>query len=157
MATWAQVTFQPSDAAVSALRRSWGWQLGEQWTPVLFSAIGDVFLEMPAGSIWWLSTATAALEHVADSRTEFAQRLRTDATDEWFLPGLVDVLRIQGKVLGPDQCYTFAILPIFAEGSFSAENMHPTSAAAHFAASGQLHERIRKLPEGAQVQITLTD
>jgi hypothetical protein len=157
MATWEQVTIQPSDAAIGALRAAWRWQLGEHWQPVLFSALGDVFFEVPAGSIWWLSTATAALEHVADSRADFAEQLGTDATDEWFLPGLVDVLRAQGKELGPDGCYTFAILPIFAEGSFSAENMHPTAAATHFAESGRLHERIRKLPEGTQIQITLPD
>ena len=94
---------------------------------------------------------------MADSRADFAQQLRTDATDEWFLPGLVDVLRAQGKLLGPDGCYSFDILPIFAEGSFSAENLHATTAVAHFEASGRLHERIRKLPDGAQVQITLPD
>jgi hypothetical protein len=66
-------------------------------------------------------------------------------------------LRSQGKVLGPEQCYTYAILPVFSQGSFSAENMHPVSAAEHFTMSGLIHESIRQLPDGAQAQVTVTD
>lgn len=82
---------------------------------------------------------------------------RREKADEWFLPGLVDVLRSQGKVLGADQCYTYAILPVFSQGSFAAENMHPVSAAEHFSMSGHVHESIRRLPDGAQVQVTITN
>ncbi|WP_354329836.1 MULTISPECIES: T6SS immunity protein Tdi1 domain-containing protein [unclassified Undibacterium] len=123
----------------------------------MFSAIGDVFFEVSAGTVWWLSTATGALEQVAESREQFASLLEGDAVDEWFLPCLVEVLYAQGKQLGEDQCYTYAILPIFSEGSFSAENMYPVLAAEHFSMSGHLHESIRKLPDGAQVQVTISD
>ena len=157
MAGWSQITIHPSDAAVSVLRESWRWQLGEVWTTLMFSAIGDVFFEVSAGTVWWLSTATGALEQVAESCEQFAVMLEGEAVDEWFLPGLVEVLRSQGKQLGEDQCYTYAILPIFSGGSFSAENMYPVLAAEHFSMSGNLHESIRKLPDGAQVQVTISD
>jgi hypothetical protein len=78
------------------------------------------------------------LEQVAESQQQFAELLSGERADEWFLPGLVEVLRSQGKVLGADQCYTYAILPIFSQGSFSAENMHPVSAAEHFSMSGHI-------------------
>ena len=157
MASWSQITIQPSDVAVEALRKNWRWQLGDDWTPFLFSAIGDVFFEDAAGAVWWLSTATGSLEQVADSRQQFSQLLGSDSTDEWFLPGLVDVLRSQGKVLDAGQCYTYAILPIFSQGSFSAENMHPVSAAEHYSTSGHMHERLRDLPDGAHVPVDITN
>lgn len=157
MASWSQVTLQPSDMSVEALRNGWRWLLGDDWTPLLFSAIGDVFLELSAGTVWWLSTATGALEQVASSREAFRERLGSDAANEWFLPGLVDALIAQGQVLEEDQCYTFAIFPIFSEGSFSAENMHPASAMSHFKASGEIHQSIRQLPDGAQVQLRIAD
>ena len=157
MATWSQITIRPSDVALGALRKNWQWQLGDEWKPLMFSAIGDVFFEVPAGTVWWLSTATGALEQVADSRECFVDLLGSDAADEWFLPGLVEVLRSQGKVLAEDQCYTYAVLPIFSGGSFSAENMHPAMAAQHFSTSGHTHESIRKLPDGAQVQLIIAD
>jgi len=157
MATWSLITIQPQDPALLALRQSWRWMLGDAWEPLLFSAIGDVFFEVPAGSVWWLSTATGSLEQVAESQTVFSELLGTEKADEWFLPGLIDDLRSSGKVLEPHQCYTYAILPIFSEGSFSAENMHPVSAAEHFSLTGHVHESIRLLPDGANVQITISE
>lgn len=157
MASWSKITIQPSDVAVKSLREHWRWQLGDDWTPLMFSAIGDVFVEVAAGTVWWLSTATGSLEQVAESRQQFAELLGSERTDEWFLPGLVDVLHSQGKVLDPEQCYTYAILPIFSQGSFSAENMHPVSAAEHYSMSGHIHESIRKLSDGAQVQVNVTE
>lgn len=157
MVTWSDITIQPEEAAVAALRASWRWMLGDAWTPLLFSAIGDVFLELPAGAVWWLSTATGSLEQVADSQADFRKLLETQRTDEWFLPGLVEALRRNGKKLQPHQCYTYAIFPVFTAGSFSAENMHPVSATEHFSLSGRVHERIRQLPDGASVHVVIQD
>jgi Domain of unknown function (DUF1851) len=157
MPTWSDITIQPEDPALAALRGSWRWMIGDAWTPLLFSAIGDVFFEVPAGSVWWLSTATGSLEQVSESQAEFRELLGTEKADEWFLPGLVDALRNEGKILRPDQCYTYAILPVFAEGSFSVENMNPVSAAEHFALSGHVHESIRQSPGGANVRVTIKD
>jgi hypothetical protein len=151
------MTFKPSEASLTALRASWHWKIGEAWTPLLFSAIGDVFFQVPAGTVWWLNTATAELEQVAQSREQFESLLSGDQADEWFLPGLVDALRGQGKKLQDDECYTYAVLPVFAEGSFSAENMHPVKASEHFSASGRVHESICKLPDGARVQVTISE
>jgi Domain of unknown function (DUF1851) len=155
MSNWPEITIQPQAPALEALRKSWHWMLGDAWTPLLFSAIGDVFFEVPAGAVWWLSTATASLEQVAESPSEFHQLLSTEVADEWFLPGLVEALRDNGKILEPHQCYTYAILPVFTDGNFSVENMHPVSATEHYALTGEVHESIRSAPDGAKVQIKI--
>lgn len=155
--TWSDITLQPGQPALAALRDAWRWLLGEAWTPLLFSAIGDVFFKVPAGSVWWLSTATGSLEQVAETPTAFAALLATEKVDEWFLPGLVAALRDHGKCLGAGQCYGYTILPVFAEGSFSVENMGVASAAEHFAQSGHLHRQLRLLPDGASVRVTVQD
>lgn len=130
----------PLDAAgLQALRSAWAWRLGPTWQPLLASAIGDVFVQTPAGSVWWLSTASGDLEQVADSPTAFRTRLSDpDAQDEWFLPGLVHALRAHGKHLLPGQLYGYSVLPVFEGGSFSVENMLPVNAAEHYALSGEL-------------------
>lgn len=150
-------TIRPGDAAVLALRANWRWLLGEGWTPFMFSAIGDVFLEVAAGTVWWLNTATGALEQVAASRQQFMDRLESPRADEWLLPGLVDALRAHGKLLAADQCYSYTILPIFEQGGYSVENMHPVSAAEHYAMTGHVHERLRRLPDGAPVRLIIGD
>lgn len=153
MPTWSQVTFEPSHTSLAAVQAAWAWKLGAEWQPLLCSVLGDVFIELPAGTVWWLSTATGALEQVADNRSAFERLLESDRAQEWFLPGLVAVLRQQGQRLRRDQCYSYAVFPVFAEGSFSAENMHPLPAAEHFTRSGRLHRQIQALPDGVQVAV----
>ena len=155
MTNWQQGSIEPDDAAIQALRDSWHWMLGSDWEPILFSAIGDVFFSVAAGSVWWLSTATGSLEQVADSREHFEILLQGSDVDEWFLPGLALALREHGKPLQTDECYTYGTFPVFEQGSFSVENMHPIAAAEHFRVSGNLHEGIRGLPDGAQTGVVL--
>ena len=155
MPDWSEVTFTASATTVRAWRRHWHWQLGEHCEPLLFSALGDVFFQVPAGAVWWLCTSTGTLEQVADSVEAFERRIDSDAANEWFLPGLIDVLIEQGKRLGPDECYTFSIFPGFTGGEFRAENLYPISASTHFSRSGDLHFRHRSLKHGAPVQLVL--
>jgi Domain of unknown function (DUF1851) len=153
MTDWLEISIDPSARSVAALRTSWHWLLGDEWQPLRFSAIGDVFFSVSAGSVWWLSTATGSLEQIAASREQFLEMLEGESVDEWFLPGLVKFLRSQGKILGVDQCYSYAVFPVFEHGSFSYENMHAVSAAEHFSLSGKLFESIRQLPDGADATI----
>lgn len=83
---------------------------------MLFSSLGDVFIEMDSGGVWWLNTRTAELTRVADSVPHFEELLNSELADEWFLPNLVGKLHAAGKVPGPGECYTFVTLPVFREG-----------------------------------------
>jgi hypothetical protein len=42
---WSELTLTPDEAALRTLRTSWKWLLGEDWSPLLFSVWGDVFLQ----------------------------------------------------------------------------------------------------------------
>jgi hypothetical protein len=157
MASWSDVTITPPDEAVAELRKSWSWLLGSRWRPLLFSAVGDVFLELQAGTVWWLSTATGSLEQVADSESDFVGMLNGEQAEEWFLPGLVEALQSAGKHLAPGQCYSFTTLPVFAEGSFSVENMLPLSAKEHFGVTGHVMQQIQSFPDGTEVSIKIVE
>jgi len=156
MPSRTEVTIAPPDEAVAQLRESWFWLLGANWRPLLFSAIGDVFLQLPAGTVWWLSTATGGLEQVAESEPEFVDLLAGERVNEWFLPGLVQALQSAGKHLQPDQCYSYATLPVFSDGSFSVDNMHPMNAKEHFGFTGDVMRQIQSLPDGARVSIQVS-
>lgn len=146
-------------AGLQALRSAWAWRLGEVWQPLMASVIGDVFVLTPAGSVWWLSTASGDLEQVADSPADFRARLSDpEAQDEWFLPGLVHALQEQGKTLLPGQLYGYSVLPVFEGGSFSVENMLPVDAAAHYTLSGELlRAAARRRPGEALGAVSLGD
>jgi Domain of unknown function (DUF1851) len=156
MSFWSDITVQPDAQSVAALREEWAWLLGPTWTPILFSAIGDVFFVLPAQTVWWLSTATGELEQVAQNQAAFMEALKTDRIDEWFLPGLVEALMENGHVLAADQCYSYLVFPVFAQGSFSVENMFCLSLKEHFRVSGEIHRQIRSSPDGSSVRIVIS-
>jgi hypothetical protein len=154
---WSALTMTPSAEAVVELRKAWSWLLPERYEPVLFSALGDVFYEVPSNEIWWLNTGTAQLAKVAESKRAFQQRLGSEAANEWFLPGLVEALSQAGKVLGEGRCYTFVTLPVFREGTYTVENLNPVDAREHFALTGHIHEEIAGLQDGDKAEIKFVE
>lgn len=86
---WSSLTFAPDTDAMDELRRAWAWLLKEDYAPILFSVLGDMFLEVAAtGEIRWLNTGTGDVQRIADSADQFRALLGTDKANEWFLPGL---------------------------------------------------------------------
>jgi hypothetical protein len=136
------------------LKRAWGWLVPEPWTPLLFSVLGDVFLQKQ-GKVYWLNTGTGEIMQVADSTAHFEALLKTDLAVEWFMPPFVGALRASGKIASDGQCYTYAIFPVFSEGKYEVENIDVVPASEHFGASGQLHAGIADVPDGHQVRIVL--
>jgi hypothetical protein len=153
---WPDLTFTPDDGAVRTLRSSWAWLLGDDWTPILFSIWGDVFIQRPDG-VAWVNTGTADVALVAADQDEFRQKLMGEAREDWFLPGLVGLLHEQGKRPDPGECFTYAIYPIFAEGKYVPEYFKPVPAAEHFGLSGDIHRQIHDLEDGSTVRLTVSD
>jgi hypothetical protein len=93
---------------------------------------------------------------VAEFRSEFLELLRTEKADEWFMPHLIEQLKMAGKTLKPDGCYTYVALPIFSEGKYEVSNLNPVPAAEHFGLTGETHRQIRHLPDGSKVRLQCT-
>jgi hypothetical protein len=146
---WSSLTFTPDAEAVESLRSSWAWFFDKPYTPVLFSILGDPFVETQSGVIWWLNTGTGELQQVAESWEQFVELLGSEQASEWFLPPLVERLHAAGKVPAPGECYTYVTLPVFNEGKYEVENMNPVPAKEHFAITGHIHHEIQSLPPGA--------
>ncbi len=132
----------PSEESVQQFVDSWGWLIREPFVPVLFSALGDVFLQPDSGGIWWLNTGTAEVTKVADSVDQFRELLATEMINEWFLPDLIEQLYAAGKVAEDGECYSYVTLPIFAEGKYEVDNLNPVPAYEHFALTGDIHREI---------------
>src|SRR6266480_6648019 len=65
--SWGQLTFEPDEETLATFRSSWSWLLREPYTPLLFSTLGDVFLESEGGAVYWLNTGVGSLCQIADS------------------------------------------------------------------------------------------
>jgi hypothetical protein len=154
--TWNDLICTPDADAIDALAESWAWRIGDGYTPLLFTALGDMFYEADEGGIFWLNTGTAEVERVAESVTGFNQLLREDIADEWLLPALVEALLDAGKLRGEGECYTYVTLPIFAEGEYVVENLNPVAAIEHFELTGSVLQQMQDLPDGTDVKIDIT-
>jgi Domain of unknown function (DUF1851) len=152
---WSDLTFTPDADAVAALRSSWAWLLPARFSPLLFSTMGDVFFTAEQGDVYWLNTGLGKLSRVADSDDHFRQLLATERVEEWFLPALIKELHECGKHLSPGRCYTFAILPIFAEGRYEPSNLNAVPAREHFALTGDVHRQLQSLQDGAKVKLSV--
>jgi hypothetical protein len=154
--TWNDLSFLPSDDALAELYTAWKWFLPKTFKPIMTSTLGDVFFQHDGDAVFWLNTGTAEVTQLASSRAEFLELLKTDKADEWFMPGLVEELMAAGKILKPDHCYTYVILPIFKDGKYDVSNLNPVPAKEHFGATGTLHQQIREMPDDAKVKIEIT-
>ncbi len=149
---WSDLTITPEDDAVAALRTSWEWRLGEAWSPLLFSAFGDVFLKTSTG-VHWLNTGTGDLEKIAEDEGTFRTAIGGDQANDWFLPSLVEALHEAGKRPAAGECFTYAIYPVFAEGKYEVDNFAVVPAREHFALSGDLHRQLSGMTDGDKVSL----
>jgi hypothetical protein len=155
---WSSLTFTPDAEAVRELRSAWAWLLKEDYSLVLFSVLGDVFFSVPStGEVKWLNTGTGDVQRIAGSVEEFRELLSTEKAEEWFLPGLVEQLRVAGKVPAAGQCYTYVTLPVFAEGKYEVANLNAVPAREHFAATAYVLREVQELPEGAKVKLNVAE
>lgn len=52
---WPDLIFSPDEEAITILEQSWAWLVPKPWTPLLFSILGDVFLERKPDGVFWLN------------------------------------------------------------------------------------------------------
>ncbi|TAK91541.1 MAG: DUF1851 domain-containing protein [Burkholderiaceae bacterium] len=153
-ATWKQLSFIPSSAALQCLREGWSWLIPESLSAFMCASSGDVFLEAEDQSIHWLDTGQGRLTRVAESREEFLSALREDNGAEWLLAPVIDQLLDSGKSLAPDQCFAYKVMPILG-GTYTVDNMVPMSASKWYGFSGYVHSQIKDLPDGAHISFTI--
>jgi hypothetical protein len=122
---------------------------------VIFSILGDAFLEDESGNVYWLDTGYGELKHAAPCRKSFFIALGGKDSEYWLLPPLVEQLHACGKIPTEGQCYSFTIFPIFSQGKYTAENMFVVSAKEHFSWPADLHNQIHNLPDGTKVKIAV--
>lgn len=157
--TWKDIAFQLEPSIAREACKAWSWLVPELWKPIVCSMVGGVFLEKMSGEVHWLDTGTGLAEAVASTRMEFEEIVRSspDLVDEWFLPSLVERLHAAGKRPADGECYGFTILPIFAEGKYDTDNMFVVPVREQVVGMADIHRQLNDLPEGASVQINLTD
>lgn len=147
-----ELTISLENLDANDLLCDWRWLVDESYSPVLLSAIGDLFVQSQDGSIWWLCTADGHFSQVAPDLTEFRRlTMQPEQSREWFLPDLVGQLRQRGMLLEPGKCYSYKIAP-FLGGKVEPKNMDLTNVYVHFSFLGGLYRACKDLPPGTKIR-----
>jgi len=129
----------------------WQWLLNNEYTPIVVTLSGDMFLSDKEGSIHWLDTGTGQLKKVAHSSNDFFIGLEDiDNIDNWFLASTVLDLIDSGLTLKENQVYSYKLMPIM-NGDYSVTNFDATDMSVHFSMTGQICRQLQNVPNGTKI------
>jgi hypothetical protein len=110
------------------------------------TAFGNLFLLDRAARVHRLEVSRGTFDLIADSVERFEQKLGDVGNRRlWLLPFLVELLRRDGVVLKPGQCYSFKH-PVHLGGGAFAENVEISDLLVHVSFLGQLHRQTTAAP-----------
>lgn len=151
MAVPAHLTIKTDGLPFDTLLSDWRWLVSPDFTPVLITAFGDLFLCDRSGRIHFLDLMTGEFKPVAETQEEF-DRLCEDRERRrsWFASFLfTEVRKLQGD-LSTGECYSCK-KPLSLGGQLEPDNFERTDLQVHYSILGQLHQRTRGLPPGTKI------
>ncbi|SDR20698.1 protein of unknown function [Pseudoxanthomonas sp. CF385] len=133
----------------------WAWLLPSDLTVWMVNRFGDLIFVPDDGTVQFLDIGAGSVKQVAESREDFFTQVDLgDNADSWLLISLTDKCVSTGLVLGPGQCYTFKIAPVF-DGKYSIDNIEIGDLVVNYSLLAQTHQQIKDLPDGAQIKLVL--
>lgn len=146
--TFADLVVSVPPDQLATLLRDWTWLLGADASPFLVAAAGDVFFTDARGAVHVLDIEEARHECVADSMAEFRLGLRDASTAQrWLGVDRYARAREAGVALPAGSFFSF-ITPLCLGGEDSVDNLEASDPVVTVSLLGQIHDRIRDLPEG---------
>lgn len=137
--------------------KPWGWLLPKEFTLWMVNRFADLFVFTDDGAVWMLDVGAGSFMKIAENRDDFCNKMDDDDTaNYWLMIPLVDQLVAAGITLASGQCYGLKI-PTVLGGKCSMDNCGPLSIKDYLGAYGSMHEQVRDLPDGAQVQLKIVD
>lgn len=151
------LTVKIKDVSVDKLIADWTWLIGTDKTPIMVSAIGDMFLQDDYKRIYWLDVGVGELKLISERIQDFEEKLKNiEQVNQWFMIDLISELRLSDKQLNKGQLYSYKKLPIIG-GDYTVDNFAPLDIVEHFRYTGAIHKRIKDMPDGTKVEIRIVD
>ena len=144
-----------SEADILSGLDAWKWLPLSGLSVLAVSAFGEVFLRNADGEIFQIDTIEGALSKRANSLADLTRALDAAETrDEILLAGLVMAARQMGLNLSDGECYDFKIAPVLG-GPMDLDHVETTSFAVKLNLAGQIHEQVKDLPQGTEIEIKI--
>lgn len=121
----------------SHLLDEWRWLVKETFTPILCTALGDLFLQGPAGQVFRLDVELGVFRSAARDAEAFEAEAML-SHDAWWKPTLVDEARRRTRALVDGECFSWITAP-GRGGARDASNLCPRTLVEHFSALGRAY------------------
>jgi hypothetical protein len=136
---------------------SWRWKVGDSSQVVALSLSGDIFFKDGSGSVHWLDTGAGTTELIALSEVEFWAVLGDPSrAADLLLQQVVELFLQANGPFPPGKCLGYKTLPVLG-GDYAGANRVLMPAAEHFAFTGDVHQQIKDLPDGTNIEFTVVD
>lgn len=151
MAVPAYLTIKTDLLPFDVLLSDWRWLVPSDFTPVLMTAFGDLFLRDSSGRIHFLDLMTGEFKLVAESQEEFDRLCENrEQRRSWFVGFLFTEIRKRYGDLSAGECYSCKV-PLSLGGRLEPDNFERTDLRVHYSILGQLHQQTRHLPPGTKI------
>jgi hypothetical protein len=151
MPVLTHLTIKIEGLPFDSLLSDWRWLVSADFTPILMTFFGDLFLCDPSGRVHFLDLMSGEFKQVAESQEEFDNMCEErDQRSSWFLGVLRNEVRKSCGELAAGECYSCK-KPLSLGGQLDADNFERTSLQVHYSILGQLHQQTRHLPAGTKI------
>jgi len=145
------------DELTATVERSWGWSGLRPKRVIERNAFGNLLVLDELGRYWRIRPEDLSCAVIADSAADFASlRADPDFMRDWDMSRLKDVaLSARGPISG-NRAYCLKIASVLG-GEYAASNIGDISLPELISASGNLALQIRDLPDGAAINLQITE
>ncbi len=134
------------------LLENWTWLTGEKCIVAITKA-GDMLLKDRNNELHFLDTGLGVIKLISQNYQDFFQNhLSEKVTEELLLPNLIEKLERKYTKLKPGQIFSYNLMPILG-GLYDETNMFPLDIYEHFGLTGEIHNKIKNLPDGTSIKI----
>lgn len=149
--------FDVGDLSLERLLKEWRWLCPQTVSLLARNAFGDLYLREKEGKILRLDVAVGQIQQVAESEEQFRKLASTnDKQEQWFAASYETAAVRRGLKPGVDQCIAFKTPLVFAE-SGTPNSVYIADLYEQVSFLGDLHRQLKDLPDGAKVQLRLTE
>lgn len=135
----------------------WRWLTGLDKEIIALTKSGDMLLKGYNDGFYFLDVGNGDLSVIEGKYQDFLNsELPSEIIDEILLTSVVDEFVSSGLILKPNQVYSYTTLPILG-GRYDSQNMYPLDLYEHYALTGEIHFKLKDLPDGTNVKIVVTD
>ena len=134
----------------------WHWLTGHDKKIVALTKSGDLLLNGDNDDFYFLDLGNGDLSLIEGKYQDFlSSELPSEIIDEILFTSVVDELVSSGLILKPNQVYSYTTLPILG-GKYDSQNMYPLDLYEYYTLMGEIHFKLKDLPDGTNVKIVVT-